>query len=51
MRSRLTATENNVTAITAELEATKTEQQLLKKNVEEAERLISGMYLPKSQTS
>lgn len=43
MGSRLTATENKVTAITAELEATKTEQQLQKKKVEEAERLISGL--------
>lgn len=43
MSSRLTAIENKVTAITAELVATKTEQQLQKKSVEEAERLISGM--------
>uniref|UniRef100_A0A4W6FPK9 Cerebellin 17 n=1 Tax=Lates calcarifer TaxID=8187 RepID=A0A4W6FPK9_LATCA len=41
MNSRLTAAENKVTAITEELEAAKTEQQLLKKKVEEAERLIT----------
>ncbi|XP_044032589.1 uncharacterized protein LOC122866672 [Siniperca chuatsi] len=41
MSSRLTATENKVTAITAELEVNKIEQQLQKKKVEEAERLIS----------
>lgn len=42
MSSRLTAAENKVTAITQELEATKTEQQLQKKKVEEAETLITG---------
>ncbi|XP_031705910.1 uncharacterized protein LOC116384954 [Anarrhichthys ocellatus] len=42
MNSRLSATENNVTAVTEELEATKTEQQLQKTKLEEAERLISG---------
>ncbi|KAI3355192.1 hypothetical protein L3Q82_018051 [Scortum barcoo] len=40
MSSRLTATENGVTAITVELEATKAEQQLQKEKWEEAERLI-----------
>ncbi|KAK9527866.1 hypothetical protein VZT92_014390 [Zoarces viviparus] len=42
MNSRLSATENNVTAVTEELQATKTEQQLQKTKLEEAERLISG---------
>ncbi|XP_054478554.1 uncharacterized protein LOC129110495 [Anoplopoma fimbria] len=41
MNFRLTATENKMTAMTVVLEATKTEQQLQKKNLEEAERLIS----------
>lgn len=45
MSSRLTAAENKVTAITQELERTKAEQQLQKKKVEEAERLITGIYL------
>lgn len=43
MSFRLTAAENKVTAITQELEATKAEQQLQKKKMEEAERLITSM--------
>ncbi|KAM6908701.1 uncharacterized protein PEZ65_016896 isoform 3-T3 [Lycodopsis pacificus] len=42
LNSRLSATENNVTAVTEDLEATKTEQQLQKTKLEEAERRISG---------
>ncbi|XP_042366300.1 complement C1q tumor necrosis factor-related protein 3-like [Plectropomus leopardus] len=42
MSSRLAVAENKVTSITVELEATKTEQQLQKSKVEEAERLISA---------
>lgn len=42
MSTRLTATENKVTAITAKLQAPETEQ---KKMVEEAKRLISGMKI------
>lgn len=49
MSARLTATENKVTAITVKLEATTTEQKLQKKKLEEAEGLIPGMLLPKSQ--
>lgn len=43
MTSRLTATEKKATAITAKLVATKTEQQLHKKKLEDTEGLISGM--------
>lgn len=43
MSSRLAATEMNVTAITEEPGATKTDQQAQMKKVEKAERLISGM--------
>lgn len=42
MSTRLTATENKVTAITAKLQVPETEQ---KKMVEEAKRLISGMKI------
>ncbi|XP_068565871.1 myosin-9-like isoform X2 [Cebidichthys violaceus] len=41
MNSRLTATEDKVTAVTEKLEATKTEQQLQKTKLEEAGRLMS----------